>query len=83
MNISVSSPTATAYSGAAGAITGIVLWVLSTYVFRNGGVPAPLEGACWVLIPGAVGYISSLLTRKNTSATTVSPAAPADDHAVP
>lgn len=71
--INVSSPTAVQYSGVAGAITGVVLWLLSTYVFK-GTTPAPLEGAAWILIPGAVTYIASLLTRQNTTPAATPPA---------
>ena len=52
-----------AYSSIAGAITGIVLWVLQTYAFKGNDVPAPLEGACWVLIPAIVTGVSAFFTR--------------------
>jgi hypothetical protein len=59
----VTTITAPAYSTVAGAITGVALWALSTYAF-HGSVPGPIEGACWVLIPGAVTGVASLLTKR-------------------
>lgn len=48
----------------AGACVGLVLWVLSTYVFK-GGVPGPVSAFVYIVLPalvaGAVGY----LTRKS------------------
>lgn len=65
----------TAYTLAA---TGLVMWTLQTYAFRT-GIPAPLAGAVYTLIPGIVGWIASHYTRQSTapSATpTSTPAAP-------
>lgn len=54
------------YSSIAGAIVGIILWLLSTYAFRGQAVPAPVEAAAWVLIPAAVTGIASHITRRTT-----------------
>lgn len=65
-SISIPSIPAPAYSSIAGAITGLVLWSLATYAFRNHTVPGPVEGAAWVLIPSIVSGVASHVTRKHT-----------------
>jgi hypothetical protein len=55
--------TATTYSSIAGAVTGLVLWTLSTYVFRHQAVPGAVEAAAWVLIPALVAGLAARFTR--------------------
>lgn len=59
------SPTSVTYSSVAGAITGLVLWALSTYVFRGQVLPAPIEAAAWILIPCVVNGMASWYTRRS------------------
>lgn len=66
MSLNVPGGTAVSYSSIAGAVTGVALWALSTYAFRGQAVPAPVEGAAWVLIPAAVSGIAARLTRQAT-----------------
>jgi hypothetical protein len=62
--------TAPGYSTVAGAITGVLLWSLQTYVFRGAAVPDVLQSAAWILIPALVTGIASLLTRRVSSPAT-------------
>ncbi len=58
--------TAPGYSAIAGAVTGLVLWILQEYVFRT-GVPEAVEGATLVLIPAALSGIASTLTKRQAT----------------
>jgi Domain of unknown function (DUF397) len=60
------NPTAPAYATAGSALAGVVLWALSTYAFPA-GVPGAIQGACWIIVPSAVGFVTSVLTRKYAS----------------
>jgi hypothetical protein len=75
--------TAPGYSTLAGAVTGVVLWVLQEYAFKGGTVPDALQGACWIIIPAAVTGITSLLTKRSQAAAAPLPPAPAPAHAPP
>jgi hypothetical protein len=55
--------TETHVGGAAGIITGVVLWALTTYVFA-GSTPDVVQAAVWVLVPGAVGLAGGFFTRR-------------------
>lgn len=59
-------PTAPAYATAGSVLAGLVLWALSTYVF-HGNAPGAIQAACWFVVPGLVGFVSSVLTRKYAS----------------
>lgn len=77
----VPTPGAITYSSVAGAITGVILWVLQTYAFNGGSVPGPIEGAAWVLIPAIVTGAASFFTRRNTTAPATPAPAPAPEPA--
>lgn len=62
MNVTINTPTAPGYSTIAGAVSGLVLWILQTYAF-HAAVPGAVETACLIVIPAAVTGISSLFTR--------------------
>ena len=51
----------TASTGAAAA-SGLILWVLGTYVFK-GGVPDVIVSWVYVLVPGALAFAASYLAR--------------------
>lgn len=58
--------TATHYGAAAGAVCGVVLWALSTWVFKgSAGVPAEVTWAVYVLVPGITTALTGFLTRRN------------------
>jgi hypothetical protein len=64
--------TAPGYSAIAGAVTGLVLWILQEYVFKT-GVPEAIEGATLVLVPAILSGIASLLTKRNATPTSPAP----------
>jgi hypothetical protein len=76
VNVSVPGGTAVSYSSIAGAVTGIILWLLSHYAFRGNAVPEPIQTGAWILIPAAVTGLGAWLTRRHT-ATTAAPPTPA------
>ena len=55
--------TPTHYGAASAAITGLVIWALTRYVFK-GSVPPEVAGAVAILIPGIVGGAIGYFTRK-------------------
>jgi hypothetical protein len=65
---SMIQPTSVQYSTASGAVTGLVLWALGTYVFHN-STPAAVTAAAYVLIPAAVSGIAAFWTRSVTRTT--------------
>jgi hypothetical protein len=77
--------TKTKASTTAAAVSGMVLWVLGTYVFK-GDVPEVLASWVYVLVPGicawAAGYFSphthrpDLAERNNDGAHAVTPVTP-------
>lgn len=76
--------TKTKASSATAAATGLLLWVLQTYVFK-GAVPPVLESWIYVLVPGilawAAGYFAPHTHRPDLAERneTVPPAVPAGD----
>jgi hypothetical protein len=58
--------TATHYGAAAGAVCGLILWALGTFVFKgSAGVPAEVTWAVYVLVPGITTGAAGFLTRRN------------------
>jgi len=57
----------TTYSSVAGAVTGVVMWALSAFVFHSHVIPAELQGALWVLVPAAVTGFASRFTRRSVT----------------
>ena len=49
-------------STAAAAVSGLLLWVLGTYVFR-GAVPPVLASWVYVAVPGVVTFVAGYLAR--------------------
>lgn len=62
------SPTPTYYSAIGGALTGLVLWALGTYAFKNGQVPGPVSGAVYIILPAVVAGVAGFFTRKEAKA---------------
>jgi hypothetical protein len=60
------SVTAPGYSAIAGAIAGLALWALQTYIF-HAPAPGAVQIAIDVLVPAAVTGIASLLTKRNVT----------------
>lgn len=56
--------TPTYYGSAATALTGLVIWILSTYVF-HGDTPPVVATTVYVIVPGIVGGVIGFLTRKD------------------
>ncbi len=54
-------------AGVAGAAAGVVLWVLQTYAFKGGSVPAGLVSLVDVAVPGVLalagGYLAPHTNR--------------------
>lgn len=48
-------------AGVAGAAAGVVLWVLQTYAFKGGAVPAGLVSLVDVAVPGALALAAGYL----------------------
>lgn len=46
----------------AAAVTGFVVWLLATYVFK-GTVPAPVSAVVAVLIPAVVTFVTGYLAK--------------------
>ncbi len=44
----------------AAAVSGALLWVLQTYVFK-GNVPAGMESLIYLAVPGAVAWVAGYL----------------------
>jgi hypothetical protein len=73
MQLSTPSVTAPVYSAIAGAISGLVLWVLQAYAFPNHSVPAPIQTAVLIIIPAACAGVASLVTRRSTTTAAIPP----------
>ena len=69
MSVSILPVTAPGYSAIAGALTGLILWILQEYLFKGSAVPEVIEGATLVLVPAALSGIASLLTKRNVTPT--------------
>jgi ABC-type spermidine/putrescine transport system permease subunit II len=65
--------TPTHYGAAAGAVTGLAIWALDTYVF-HGTTPAEVSAAVSILLPGIVTGITGFLTRKEAKDPAPAPA---------
>ena len=53
------------YAGTvAGAVAGLVQWIIATYAF-GGNMPAPVTTAVYILIPAAVAGVTGFLTRRS------------------
>lgn len=54
--------TETYAGGVAGALTGLAIWLISTYAYGGGNLPAPVGTAVYVVLPaiitGAVGFFT-------------------------
>ena len=47
----------------AAALSGAVIWALSTYVFKGNDVPAGLVSLIYVAIPGVLAFAAGYYTR--------------------
>ncbi len=64
-------------STAAAAVSGIVLWVIGRYVFKNGAVPDVVASWVYVAVPAVVTFAAGYLA-KHTSRPAVPAAVPAE-----
>lgn len=67
--------TAPTLSAIAGALTGLILWVLQEYVFKT-GVPEAVEGAVLICVPALLSWLASLLTKQAATAAALKEADP-------
>jgi len=56
--------TATSVSTATGAVVGVILWALQTYVFPE-GLPGALQAAIPIIIPAVFGFVVHLWATVN------------------
>lgn len=59
--------TPTHYGAASTAITGLLIWALTRYVFK-GSMPPEVAAAVAVIVPGIVGGAIGYFTRKEAKA---------------
>ena len=64
-------------AGLAGTAAGIVIWVLQTWAFKGGAVPAGLVSLIYAIVPGALalaaGYFAPHAARPGDTPAPVSP----------
>lgn len=63
---------ARSYSGATLAATGLGLWALQRYVFKQNLDPG-FAADIYALVPGLIGYLAAHLTRQTTTSTQMAP----------
>jgi hypothetical protein len=71
---------ATAGSGAGVAFSGLLLWLLDTYLFTASEVPAPVAAAVLVLPPVIATFLGGVLARHTPRYDRDSLAAPPGQH---
>jgi hypothetical protein len=46
-------------AGLAGTAAGVIIWVLSTYAFKGGAVPAGLVSLIYAAVPGVAALVAA------------------------
>jgi hypothetical protein len=62
-------------STAAAAVSGIVLWIIGRYAFKNGAVPDVVASWVYVLVPAAVTFAAGYLAKHTNRPAVPVPAA--------
>lgn len=70
-------------SAAASAVTGLALWALQTYVFKDNPIPDNLSVLVYALVPAAVAWVSAHFTRAYTTPTQAATTGPAHTRILP
>lgn len=70
-------------SAAASAVTGLALWALQTYVFKDNPIPDSLSVLIYAAVPAVVGWVAARFTRAYTTPTQAATSGPVHTRILP